>query len=186
MKVVFFILVGIFMLILFLLIGIKFKVMCLLHSKNRSVYYALNHKLFSVVQGKAIVLDDGGFSVVFHKNRIIPKTRKDGFGVQLAMEILSSFKIEHLEIYIDTVRIGDAMTTALLHGGIGSLSGIISAILKNNNISTDIHVVNEKDSQDFTMAIDLNIKISLWKFIGAYWKANKKYNSNYIKEKKYV
>ena len=93
MNVVFFIFVGLVMIFLLFLIGIKFKVLCLLHSKNKSVYYTLNHKFFSIIQGKAIILDDGGFSVVIHKNKIVPRDRRENFGLYLAKEILSIIKI---------------------------------------------------------------------------------------------
>ena len=186
MKVVFFILVGIIMLIFLILIGIKFKVLCLLHSKNKSMYYTLNHKFFSVMQGKAIVLDEGGYSIVMHKNKIIPKSSKEGFGFYLGKEIVSVIKINRLDVYIDTAKTKDAMITALVQGGISSIAGIIASIMKNKNILTEFHISNERTNEDFTMAINLNIKISLLQFIFAYLRANKEYKLNYKKEKKYA
>lgn len=174
------------MLFLLMLIGIKFKVLCLIHSKNKSMYYALNHKLFSIMQGKAIILEEGGFSVVLHKNKIIPKSKREGFGVYLGKEIVSAVKIKRLDVYIDTAKISDAMKTALVKGGINSIAGIISSIMKNKSIDSDFHVSNEATNEDFTMAIDLNIKISLFQFLIAYIRANKEYNLNYKKEKKYA
>ena len=174
------------MLIFLILMGIKFKVLCLIHSKNKSVYYTLNHKLFSLMQGKAIILEDGGYSVVMHKNKIIPKSKKEGFGVYLAKQILTKIKLSRLDVYIDTAKIKDAMLTALLQGGVNSISGIISSIMKNKEIQTEFHVTNDNHNEDFTMAINLNIKISLWTFIVSYLRANKEYKMNLLKEKKYA
>lgn len=186
MKVVFFILLGIFLLIFLVLIGIKFKVLCLIHSKNKSVYYSLNHKIFSLMQGKAIILEDGGYSIVIHKNRIIPKSKKEGFGVYLAKQILTNIKLSRLDVYIDTAKTKDAMITALLQGGVNSISGIITSIMKNKEIQTEFHVTHNNKNKDFTMAINLNIKISLGAFIVSYLRANKEYKMNLLKEKKYA
>ena len=64
--------------------------------------------------------------------------------------------------------------------------GLISAIMKNKQIETHFHISHGKEDEDFTVALDLNVKINLIQFLIAYIKANKKYNLNQQKEKKYA
>ena len=186
MKVVFFILLGIFLLLILFLFGVKFKVLMLIHAKNKSAYYTLNHRLFSLFQGKVILLEDGKVSIIISKNKILPKKSKEGFGSILGKEIVKQINIKRLDVYVDTTKMGDAMTTALFAGGIRSLSGIILAIMKNKDVETHFHISNSKGDEDFTVAVDLNVKINLLQFLIAYTKAKKKYNLNQRKEKRYA
>ena len=186
MEVVFFVLLGILSIIILLLFGIKFKVLALLHSKNKSAYYTLNHRFLSLVQGKVIILENGKVSVILTKNKILPKKSKEGFGSILGLEILKNLNISRLDVYIDNAKIKDAMTTALIGGGVKSVAGIISAILTNKKIQTNFHFSTSKENEDFVVAINLNVKISLLKFLIAYIKAKKKYNKNIELEESYA
>jgi len=186
MKVVFFVLLGIFLGLFLLLFGVKFKVLVLLHAKNKSAYYTLNHRLFSLFQGKVILLEDGKVSIIISKNKIFPKSTKEGFGSILGKEIMKQISVRRLDVYVDTGKVGDAMTTAIVAGGVKSVSGIISAIMKNKQIETHFHISQDRDDEVVTVALDLNVKINLIQFLIAYIKANKKYNLNQQKEKKYA
>ena len=184
MKVVFFILLAILVIFILLIIRTKFKVLLLFHLKNKSAYYTLNNRLFTLIQGKVLVLEDGQISVMIKKNKLLKKQTEEGFGEAFFSEIIKKIKLERLDVYVDQGKFGSEMTTALLSGGAKSIAGIVSAILNNKDIETKFHMLNTENKNELSVAVNTNIKISLLGGLVSYLRAKKKLKQlNEVKEK---
>lgn len=182
MRVVFFVLsiVLIVALLAFLIFGQKFKVLLLATSKNKSAFFTLNHKLFTLVQGKVILLEDGQVSVVTKK--IIQSQTEPGLENLLAKQMLKKTKLTRLDVYVDNGKVKNAFLSAIVAGTGESLAGVIRGMLETKGVETHFHFVNNLNNEDITLAVDLNIKISLLNAIIAYVQAKRKLKKE--KEKK--
>ena len=163
-----------------LVFGQKFKVLLLVTSKNKSIFFTLNHKLFTLVQGKVLVLEDGQISVITKK--IIKKQSEPGLDNLIAKEMLTKTKLTKLDVYVDNGKIKDAYLSALVAGSGEAVAGIVKGLLQTKGIETKFHFVNNLNNEDITLAVDLNIKISLVQALIAYIRAKQELKRE--KEKK--
>ena len=185
MRIVFFILLGVMSFMFYLLVGIKFKVLALIKSDKRSAYYTLNHRFVNLLQGKALVLENGEVSVITKKNKLLSKKTPEGYGKFIALEILSVVKITRLDVYIDTGLVKDMFLSAIMSGGAVGVGGVIKTIMDAKNIETNFHYSNNLNRKDFALAVDLNIKVTTLQILKSIILAKIKYNKS-IKEKNYA
>jgi len=186
MRIVFFILLGVVIVVFYLLVGIKFKVLALIKSDSKSAYYTLNHRFLNLIQGKVLVLDGGELSVINKKNILFSKKTEKGFAKYIALEMLENIKLTRVDVFIDTGLVKDAFLSAIVSGGSVSIGGIIKGIMENKQIKTNIHYSNNLNRQDFAIAVDLNIKITTLRIILSIIKAKIKFRKSKVKEKKYA
>ena len=185
MRMVFFILLGIMTLLFYLLIGVKFRVLLLIKSDTKSVYYTLNHRFMNLIQGKAMVLENGSVSLITKKNKLISKDTPDGYSKNILLELLSRVKLIRLDIFVDTGMTKDMFLSAMVSGGAIGVGEIVASIMRNKNIKTDVHYSNNLKRKDFALAVDLNIKATTFAVLRALIGAKKKYKKQ-IKEKSYA
>ena len=186
MRIVFFILLGLLTILFFFLVGIKFKVLALLKSDSKSVYYTLNHRFINLIQGKVLVLEQGGISVINKRSILMKKDSAPEFSKIMAMELLKNIKITRLDVYVDTGFVKDAFISALVYGGGLGFGGVVSALLNNKNIDTHFHFSNDTQVKDIAIALDLNIKVSALKIIIALIKSKLKFKKTKQEEKAYA
>lgn len=185
MRVVFFILLIIFIaLAVLILLGNKYKVLFLVSSKQKSAYYTLNHRIFTLVQGKVLILEDGSISVITRKNKMIKKEVPSDYSREIAKEILGIMRLTRLDVYLNSGRVGDAFTTAITMGLGEIMGGVMTSILTNKEVETEFHHISDGNSDEFSVAVNLNVRITLLSLIFAIFRAKKNYNK--IKEKRYA
>ena len=175
MRIVFFIVLTIFIIVLTMLSGIKFKVLFLYANKSKSAFYTLNHKLFTLMQGKVLLLEDGKISIITKKNKMMQKDVPKAQSKQIALNILSKIKLKKVDVYIDSGKKQTPLVTALVNGGIKSISGILSSVLRTKNIETNFILNESFEEEEFSIALDLNVKISALSLIISILKAKKEY-----------
>ena len=185
MRMVFFILLGIMTLLFYLLIGVKFQVLLLIKSDTKSVYYTLNHRFMNLIQGKAIVLESGAVSLITKKNKLISKGTPDGYSKNILLELLSRVKLTRLDVFVDTGMAKDVFLSAMVSGSAIGVGEIVSSIMENKNIKTDIHYSNNLKRKDFALAVDLNIKATTFGVLCAIFGARRKFKKQ-VKEKLYA
>lgn len=186
MRIVFFVLPIILLVIIYLLIGIKFKLLMLIKTDNKSVYYTLNHRFINLVQGKVLVLEGGSLSVITRKSILLSKNPPKGLGKLIALEMLTNINLTRVDIYLDTGRTKDAFVSALVDGGGIVFGEIVKWILENKGTTTNIHYSNNLNRTDYALAIDLNVKITTLKILISLIKAKIKYKKLNLKEKNYA
>lgn len=185
MRMVFFILLGVVTLLFYLLVGVKFQVLLLIKSDTKSVYYTLNHRFINLIQGKALVLENGAVSIITKKSKLISKDTPDGYSKNILLELLSRVKLTRLDVFVDTGMAKDMFLSAILSGGVIGLGEIIASIMENKEIQTKIHYSNDLTRKDFAIAVDLNIKATSLGVLRAIVGAKRKYKKQ-IKEKMYA
>ena len=180
MKVVFFILPIIILIVIFVILSLKIKILMLLSTKSKSIYYSMNHKVFSILEGKILVLSDGSISVINKKNIIIDKHVPSDYSKILATNIIKILRPTKLNVYISTGNVDNAYKTAIIAGLSKVFGGIISALLKSKDVEVFYDQETDTSNNEFSVAVDLNLKISIIKLIFILIKSKKEYKK--IKE----
>lgn len=185
MRVVFFLLLIIFVaLAVFVLLGNRYKVLLLVSRSQRTAYYTLNHRFLNFIQGKVIILDDGGISVMFKKNWLIKKDSPPAYTKILAREILGITKLTRMDVYLETGQMKDAFITSVMNGAMDTIGGALIGVLKSKEVVTKFHHKKTSEKNEIGVAIDLNIKITLLSFMFASIRAKIKYKKEKNNESK--
>lgn len=174
MKIVFFILCLSFLIFLISLLNLKFKVLFLVASENRSVYYTLNHRFFNLMQGKILVLSNNEISFIVKKSVLLSKSTSQQFSKSFALELLSRIRLKRVDVYIDTGFLSDAYISAIVAGGMTGLAGVVKSFLSQSQVETKTHITHEFETKNYSLAVDLNIKISTFKIIISILSAHRK------------
>lgn len=174
MKIVFFILCISFAVLIILFLNLKFKVLFLVTTENQSLYYTLNHRFLNLMQGKVLVLGNREISVIVKKNVLLSKSTSEQFSKAFAIELLSRIKLKRLDVYIDTGFVSDAFVSAMIAGGTTGLAGVVKSYLSWSQTETRVFVSHGFKTKNYSLAVDLNIKISAIKIITSVLSANRK------------
>lgn len=160
MRVVSFFVVLI-VLLLIILLSIRFRVMILFDSNSKCAYYSLCHRFASLLQGKVLLLEDGKISFISNKMKILDKKLPKLQEKILISKIIKATKINHINIYTYGSVTKDSFVSAMFGGVSNCLGGIICTLAKNKNIRITIKNDDYITDTPVSVAVNLNIKISL-------------------------
>lgn len=157
------------------------RIMLILSGDTKSAIYSFRHKLFSMERGKVLLLDDGSISVVNKKSILLQRSIPKGIMLRFVKFIFNKIDLSKLKLYISSKP--NSMQSAMFLGASSGIGEIINQIMPQI-LKGEILVETVSSSEQISVAVESQIKVSLFWVIWSYVKAKKQYNKS--KEKNYA
>ena len=166
MKVVFFVL-GIIFLLLILLILLRptFKIMMVLSERTRSAYYSIKGAGLSLTKGKVILLSSGEISIVDKKSILLSKRIPKKLSKILAKNMVDKIGIESFEVFVSGGKKDNPYLTATISGVLSAIFSAAGAVSSFRGTKSDFDVRTDFKGNKITVGVISKIKISLLSMI---------------------
>ena len=185
MKVVCLILIILFLVMLLLFLSPKIKVMIILSERTQSAYYLVSNKFTTLTKGKVLLLEDGSISIVDKKSVLLQKRLPKELSSILIKDFINKIKLTGVNIYISGGKKDNPFYSALLGGTADVILKILGGVLNIKRVETDLSVRTDFKDDNYTIALQSSIKISIILAVLTIIKSNIKYKKAQ-KEKTYA